>query len=53
MRTLETACLAVVSARWIDTGRETFYWVIARKPAEQKGIPPDHDTLSSLLAFER
>ena len=45
VRTLETACLAVVSARLIDTGGETFYGVIARKPVEQKGIPPDHDTL--------
>jgi len=42
---LQAAGLAVVSTRWIDTGGETFYWVIARKPVEQKGIPPDHDTL--------
>ncbi|CDI04601.1 putative Methyltransferase type 11 [Candidatus Competibacter denitrificans Run_A_D11] len=42
---LQAAGLAVVSARLIDTGGETFYWVIARKPVEQKGIPPDHDTL--------
>jgi len=29
---LETAGLTVVSARLIETGGETFYWVIARKP---------------------
>ncbi|HPE73948.1 MAG TPA: class I SAM-dependent methyltransferase [Candidatus Competibacter sp.] len=29
---LETAGLTVVSARLIETGGETFYWVIARRP---------------------
>jgi hypothetical protein len=45
VRTLETAGL--------DRRKNLFNGVIARKPAEQKGILPDHDTLSSLLAFER
>ncbi|MFO1419502.1 MAG: class I SAM-dependent methyltransferase [Candidatus Competibacteraceae bacterium] len=34
---LEAAGLAVVSARWIETGGETFYWVIARKPNPAEG----------------
>lgn len=35
---LETAGLAVVSARLIETGGETFYWVIARKPGAPQGV---------------
>ena len=31
-----------VDRRW---RRELLNGVIARKPVEQKGIPPDHDTL--------
>lgn len=34
---LHAAGLAVVSARLIETGGETFYWVIARKPHPAEG----------------
>jgi SAM-dependent methyltransferase len=34
---LAAAGLAVVSARLIETGGETFYWVIARKPNSAEG----------------
>lgn len=34
---LQAAGLAVVGARLIETGGETFYWVIARKPHPAEG----------------
>jgi hypothetical protein len=34
---LAAAGLMVVSARLIETGGETFYWVIARKPNSAEG----------------
>lgn len=37
---LHAAGLAVVSARLIETGGETFYWVIACKPVERAGVAP-------------
>ena len=37
---LATAGLVVVSARWIETGGETFYWIVARKPVVQNGVHP-------------
>ena len=36
---LQAAGLAVVSARLIETGGETFYWVIAHKPNPVEGKP--------------
>ena len=35
---LEAAGLTVVSARLIEAGGETFYWIVARKPVEQAGV---------------
>ena len=35
---LATAGLAVVSARLIETGGETFYWIVACKPVAQDGV---------------
>ncbi len=37
---LETAGLVVVSAKLIETGGETFYWIVARKPVERAGVQP-------------
>ncbi len=37
---LATAGLVVVSAKLIETGGETFYWIVARKPVERAGVPP-------------
>lgn len=36
---LGTAGLTVVSARLIEIGGETFYWVIARKPTHTRRVP--------------
>lgn len=35
---LATAGLAVVSARLIETGGETFYWIVARKSVARNGV---------------
>ncbi|MCC8991834.1 MAG: class I SAM-dependent methyltransferase [Streptococcus sp.] len=35
---LATAGLVVVSARLVETGGETFYWIVACKPAEGTGV---------------
>jgi len=37
---LATAGLVVVSARLIETGGETFYWIVARKPVARAGVQP-------------
>jgi hypothetical protein len=37
---LASAGLVVVSARLIEAGGETFYWIVARKPVEGTGIHP-------------